>query len=124
MKTETMTISKGNIVIVIYDVAKGQKQKIKDVCYTTLDRLEDIMTVPAEKLQDDIKKEFPLAGTPAGALKSYRFREGLTQMQLAKKTGMKQSHISEMEKGKRTIGLTTAKKLAKVLNCRWERLVG
>ncbi len=37
--------------------------------------------------------------------------------QLADNTGIPQRHISEMENGKRPIGKENAKKLAKVLNC-------
>jgi ribosome-binding protein aMBF1 (putative translation factor) len=45
-----------------------------------------------------------------------RHREGLTQRELADKTGIPQRHLSEMENGKRTIGKKNAKLLAKVLN--------
>jgi len=45
-----------------------------------------------------------------------RHREGLTQRQLAEKSGLPQRHISEMENGKRPIGKENAKKLAAVLN--------
>ena len=50
-------------------------------------------------------------------LRGLRIREGLTQNQLADKLGssVKQSHISEMERGRRTIGKDMAKKLARVL---------
>jgi len=50
------------------------------------------------------------------ALCGYRTREGLTQRELADKTGIPQRHISEMENGKRPIGKETARKLAAVLN--------
>ena len=43
-------------------------------------------------------------------------KEGLTQAQLAKMTGIPQRHLSEMERGKRTIGKERAKKLAEALN--------
>jgi len=49
-------------------------------------------------------------------LAGMRCREGLTQIQLAEKTGIPQRHISEMEHGKRTIGKANAKLLAKTLN--------
>lgn len=50
------------------------------------------------------------------ALAGMRYREGITQIQLANKTGIPQRHISEMEHGKRTIGKANAKILAKALN--------
>ena len=55
--------------------------------------------------------------TPGESLKAYRMREIFTQVQLAKKSGILQQHISEMENGKRTIGKKNAVKLAEILNC-------
>jgi transcriptional regulator with XRE-family HTH domain len=40
----------------------------------------------------------------------------LTQKELALGSGIPQAHISQMERGKIAIGVTRAKKLAKVLN--------
>ena len=50
------------------------------------------------------------------ALAGIRYREGLTQIQLSKLTGIPQRHISEMENGKRSIGKEMAKRLGKALN--------
>jgi DNA-binding XRE family transcriptional regulator len=49
------------------------------------------------------------------ALKGARKREALTQKQLAELLGISQTHISEMEHGKRPIGKEMAKRLARVL---------
>jgi transcriptional regulator with XRE-family HTH domain len=49
------------------------------------------------------------------ALRGARKREGLTQRQLAELLGISQTHISEMEHGKRAIGKEMARRLAKVL---------
>lgn len=46
---------------------------------------------------------------PGVCLRGSRYREGLTQRQLADMTGISQRHISEMENGKRTIGKEMAK---------------
>ncbi len=61
-------------------------------------------------------KNFSGEKRPAVHLKGMRYREGLTQVELAQKTGIRQNHISEMENGKRTIGKETAIKLAEVLD--------
>ena len=53
---------------------------------------------------------------PAVFLSGARQREGLTQMELAERTGIPRRHISEMENGKRPIGKLNARKLAEVLN--------
>jgi len=55
------------------------------------------------------------AQLPGIALAGARTKEGLTQVQLARLTGIPQRHISEMEHGKRPIGKERAKKLAEVL---------
>lgn len=58
-----------------------------------------------------------LVTNPHGTyLKGIRYREELTQDQLAEATGIARRHISEMENGKRTIGKENAKKLAAVLH--------
>ncbi len=49
------------------------------------------------------------------ALRGARKREVLTQKQLAGLLGISQTHISEMEHGKRPIGKEMAKRLARVL---------
>jgi ribosome-binding protein aMBF1 (putative translation factor) len=57
---------------------------------------------------------------PGNILRGARHREGLTQAQLAATIGVKPSHISEMEKGKRPIGKDMAKRLAKALNTSYQ----
>ena len=49
------------------------------------------------------------------ALRESRKREALTQKELARLVGVNQTHISEMEHGKRPIGKDMAKRLAKIL---------
>ena len=53
------------------------------------------------------------------ALAGVRYREGLTQIQLAEKVGIPQRHISEMENGKRPIVKAMAKSLGEALNVRY-----
>ena len=57
---------------------------------------------------------------PGDILRGARYREGLTQARLAAMIGVKPSHISEMEKGKRPIGKDMAKRLAKALNMSYQ----
>ncbi len=58
-----------------------------------------------------------LSTNPHGSyLKGMRYRETLTQQQLATITGIPRRHLSEMESGKRTIGKTNAHKLADALH--------
>lgn len=123
MNTKTITIARGMAVIVVQGIPRNQEKDVRKMFFTTLERLEKILAVPAARARAEIKKEIQIAGTPAGTLKAYRLRQGITQARLAQLTGLKQSHISEMEKGKRAIGLKSAKALAKILHCRWVRLI-
>ena len=49
-------------------------------------------------------------------LSGLRNREGLTQLKLGEMIGVAQYHISRMERGKRPIGKSIAKKLAAFFN--------
>ncbi|MCX5855768.1 MAG: helix-turn-helix transcriptional regulator [Deltaproteobacteria bacterium] len=53
---------------------------------------------------------------PGVCLRGSRYKEGITQKQLADKIGIPQRHVSMMENGKRTIGKEMAKRLGKALN--------
>ena len=74
---------------------------------------------PTRKAGDSVTlaEAFPeYVVNPLGAaLRGARAREGLTQRELAARTGIPQRHISEMESGKRTIGKERARKLAEAL---------
>ena len=61
-----------------------------------------------------IKEVFPKMQL-GDVLRGARYREALTQAQLATEVGVKTSHISEMERGKRPLGKEMAKRLAKAL---------
>lgn len=63
------------------------------------------------------------AEKPLAYMRGCRTREGLTQVQLAEKTGIPARHISEMENGKRPIGKQNARKLAEALNIDPRRLL-
>ncbi|HKK34639.1 MAG TPA: helix-turn-helix transcriptional regulator [Desulfomicrobiaceae bacterium] len=49
-------------------------------------------------------------------LRGFRTREGLTQKELARMTGLKPHHVSEMETGKRLTGKEIAERLAGALD--------
>jgi DNA-binding XRE family transcriptional regulator len=61
--------------------------------------------------------------TAADKVKAFRGRENMTQKELAKKSDIAQQHISEIERGTRPVGVTTAKKLASALNCDYRSLL-
>jgi len=70
----------------------------------------------AKDVKDSVSWEevYPDFG-PHIALRGARKREALTQKRLAEKIGVDQSHISEMENGRRPIGKKMAKRLAETL---------
>ena len=67
-------------------------------------------------IEEVFGKHSPGQTEAAVYLRGIRYREDLTQKQLADLAGIPQRHLSEMENGKRPIGKENAKKLAKVLN--------
>jgi DNA-binding XRE family transcriptional regulator len=90
-------------------VRRGNASKIKSYAYSVESEGEPTFTL------DEVFPE--LAGKEKQVyLRGIRYREDLTQKQLADLAGIPQRHISEMENGKRPIGKENAKKLAKVLN--------
>jgi DNA-binding XRE family transcriptional regulator len=62
--------------------------------------------IPAEELLDQ---------TPGTMLRGARYREDMTQVQLAEVSGIPRRHISDMENNRRPIGKQAARKLAEVL---------
>jgi len=118
----------GKIIFFPYQISENFLYKIER-------RLEELVSCRKEERDSDegymnadevlaiLRKNNPLIDTPGGAIKAYRAREELTQKQLAKKCGLRQSHLSEMERNKRPIGLKVAKKLAKVLKIDYRKLV-
>jgi DNA-binding XRE family transcriptional regulator len=76
-----------------------------------------------EEHQQLMRKLAPHGISSANSLKAYRLREGLTQKELADKSGIAQANISAMEKGRRPIGLEAAKTLADALGCEYKKLI-
>lgn len=69
------------------------------------------ISMVSENWQDSFPEQHP-----GVVLRGLRNCDGLPQSVLAKKTGILQNHISEMENGVRSIGKTVAKKLTKVFD--------
>lgn len=67
--------------------------------------------VPTEHVFANVEKQYTKAGV---LLRGTRHREGLTQIDIAKKLQITQSDLSKMESGKRPIGKVIAKRIEKV----------
>jgi DNA-binding XRE family transcriptional regulator len=61
--------------------------------------------------------------TPGRRLWVYRDNAGLTLEQLARACGIAKTHLSEMENGRRAIGVRTAVKLGKALSSDYRRFL-
>jgi transcriptional regulator with XRE-family HTH domain len=56
-------------------------------------------------------------------LRGARYRENISQVELARKSQVHQNEISKIENGKRPVGIKVAQKLAKVLNFDYRLLI-
>jgi len=86
------------------------KQHLKDFL---LKLAVDQETISWEELAKSRIQRYTKAGL---ALRGARYREVISQKELAKLCGISQENLSKMENGKRAIGEKAAKKLAKALN--------
>ncbi|MEW6238779.1 MAG: helix-turn-helix transcriptional regulator [Candidatus Omnitrophota bacterium] len=72
----------------------------------------DRESIPWREAFSDVDEET----LPGICLRGAREKKGITQSALSEKTGIPQRHISEMENGKRPIGMRNARIFAKALN--------
>ena len=106
----------------------GKKKKLSFVLEKHLPKLEEFLekyghseeSIPWEELAASRIKKY---GKARLALRGARFREGLSQKELAKRCGISQENISKMENGQRPIGEKVAKKLAKALKINYKLLL-
>ena len=75
--------------------------------------IDEDESIPADEVFKDVYKKY---GKVGAAIRGFRARDNMTQKQLAEKLKIRQSHVSEMEHGKRTIGKAMAHKLAQLFN--------
>ena len=99
-------------------IADGRKFKISrakvDPFLELLERYpNDDDLIPAEEVIKCFGEDF---GTPGSCLQGARLKENMTQIVLAKKLGIAQNYLSDLETSRRKISVKMAKKLAKVLN--------
>ncbi|MCH9644981.1 MAG: helix-turn-helix domain-containing protein [Gammaproteobacteria bacterium] len=75
-------------------------------------------------LADDLFADLDQKYTKAGVLlQGLRNREGLSQVEFAKKINVTQSDLSKMEHGKRPIGKTIAKRIAEAFNVNYRHFL-
>lgn len=98
-----------------FKVPVAHVSRIREIVEKVLSLVDPAADFEADRLYS-IEEVFPEGIQPHDVLRGLRYRESLTQVQLANLIGVKPSHISEMEHGKRPIGKDMAKRLARALN--------
>lgn len=117
-RTKELPTSKQAVYKVIIEIP-GKAKRSAFVSAKHLEKLEAFLekygesdSISWEDLAKDRIEQYKKSGL---ALRGARYREGISQKELAKRTGISQENISRMENGKRAIGEQVAKKLAKTL---------
>lgn len=105
-------VHKGNVYDIPADVANEYKVD------TPVKVSQD--SVLADDLFADLDKKYTKAGV---LLQGLRNREGLSQVEFAKKINVTQSDLSKMELGKRPIGKTVAKRIADVFDVNYRHFL-
>ena len=75
---------------------------------------------PWEEIAKDRIDKYKKTGL---VLRGARYRENMSQVELAKKSHVNQNEISKIENGKRTVGEKVAKRLAKSLHIDYKLLI-
>ena len=122
--SETLQIHHNLADVVVKPSGKVNRTQLKKIICSALDQylIED--QIPAKIIHDAAKSRHGEYYRTAGYyLRVYRQRADITQMELARQTGIQQHHLSEIENNKRVIGKMNAKKLAGVLNCDYHKFL-
>jgi len=101
-----------------YNIPLSHQKELEKVLEEYLE--DDDTSVEWEVLAKDRIEKYKKSGL---VLRGMRYREGLSQKQLAEASGITQNEISNIENGKRTVGKKVAEKLAKVLNFDYRMLL-
>jgi len=97
---------------------------LKNLIKLALDSYALGQNIPANVIHAEIRNKHQEGfGTPGYYLRLFRGRADLSQEKLAENIGIKQHHISEMEKNKRPIGKTLAKKFATSFGCDYKKFL-
>jgi ribosome-binding protein aMBF1 (putative translation factor) len=107
MSEPTKKSATGDYVEVRFRIPVTKVSEVKEVLASYGAIAAEPESVPWEEVYPDFNGSVALRGA--------RKREGLTQKELARLVEVSQTHISEMEHGKRPIGKDMAKRLAKIL---------
>jgi len=97
---------------------------LKNLIKLALDNYALGKNIPASVIHAELSnKHQERYRAPGYYLRLFRSRANLSQAKLAENIGIKQHHISEMEKNKRPIGKNMAKKFATELGCDYKKFL-
>ena len=116
-----VAVKRPRIEVDIHGPGEGLVVKLLKERYPSVEVFCDSDTVPYRKTA--FAKEMAKKMTPGRRLWVYRDNAELTLEELAAKTGISKSHLSEMENDKRAIGVRTAKRLGAALKCDYRRFL-
>lgn len=88
----------------VYNIPKSIAEKYED-------KPKAANRILPEDVFADIEKKYTKAGV---LLRGTRYRDGLTQVEMALKINVTQADLSKMENGKRPIGKKIAKRIEKI----------
>lgn len=110
-------------------VVKQNSEKVSYINAENISKLEAFLEQYSEDNDEPVAwevlaKERIAKHTKAGlVLRGMRYREDMSQKELAKKSKVSQNEISKIENGKRAVGEKVAKRLAKALNIDYRLLI-
>ena len=119
--TKTPHTSKSEIISVVvfgkkhkeFSINRAHEKKVMEWLQAISSGNEALIPADEIKVFKELDKKYGKVGV---MVRGGRVKEGLTQKELARKLNMLQTHISEIERGKRMVGKNLAHKLAKVFN--------
>lgn len=107
--------------IVLTLTSRSGKRKAYTIPATLGRRVERLIREEAAPALVPAADVLPELGDPAqraaSLLRGSRYKEGMTQMELAGILGIRQSHLSEMENARRPIGKNMARRLGEIFAC-------
>ena len=110
MQVHTKNLNTENVDLKFTDPVKNKEKAVKAL--KELGFVDTSYSIPWREAFPELENE----PSYSIALRGARGKEEITQAELAKKTGIPQSHISNMENGKMEIGKERAKRLGEILN--------
>jgi DNA-binding XRE family transcriptional regulator len=113
LTSDSIEIIVGSIPETKFIIPRSRSAKLITFIKSLQTQEAENILVPADQVFRSLDKKY---GKIGATIRGLRMRDGLTQEALAKKLGIRQTHVSQMEHGKRSVGKKMAQKLAKIFH--------